>query len=455
MAELDPATVLATIAACLDHEVFWAGQLGPGLLYASPSFERFFGVTECEVRADPARLLERIHPDDRPLMSAVMNRESDWELEYRILRGSQTTWLAARTKLVLDRTDGAKVMVGTARDITADKLRSDQGQRTETFLHAVLESSVDAIFTIDEVGTIELCNSAVEGMFGYPVQELTGRNITALISNPTTSSRQTDLMSSGEVVCVNREIKARRRDGQSFSAELTVSELQLQNQRRYLGVIRDITDRKKAELSMAESQRRLRVEVAYDLHDTVGQLLAGGRILAQNLLSDVPASLSSRMTRVVGLLTEALHRVRSASQSLAGADVDEALFGDALRGFAATASALYGIQCVVNVDASVTIEPSTEDKRQVLMIAREAVVNACRHSGCRTVEVLYSLEPEWFRLRVRDDGSGITDPPPKNGLGLASMDHRARLIGGSLSIGPGPRTGTQVELRWPRQPSSA
>src|SRR5262249_26378484 len=155
----------------------------------------------------------------------------------------------------------------------AERIRPENTQRTKTFLQAVLEASIDAIITIDEAGTIELCNAAVERMFGYTVSELTGQNVQLLMPSPS-SQRQGDENSLASyarghgLVCISREIKGRRKDGPTFPAELTLSEYQAALRPRYLGVIRDITDRKKAEYSAAESQRRLRTEVAYDLHDT-------------------------------------------------------------------------------------------------------------------------------------------------------------------------------------------
>lgn len=90
-------------------------------------------------------------------------------------------------------------------------------------------------------------------------------------------------------------------------------------------------------------------------------------------------------------------------------------------------------------------------------IAQEALANAARHSGARTVEVTLALAGSSARLAVADDGGGF-DPGEarsRGGLGLTILDERARLLGGELRIASEQRAGTVIEVTVPMPARSA
>jgi len=324
---------------------------------------------------------------------------------------------------------------------------------SEARLRAAIDSAVDAIITIDDHGTIEQINRAVERIFGYASDELIGRNVSCLMPSPDRERHDGYLeryRCTGErkVIGRGREIRALRKDGTTFAAELAVNEFVVSGRARFSGSIRDISERKRAELKLAETESRLRTAIAYDLHDSVGQLLAGARMLTQNLALDVPEHLRPQAERISFVIAEALERVRRASRNLAAGDAPGRSLVDALRALAERAQDLFGLHCSVQIGPNVT-EPPAQSRNQAYLVAQEAVFNAARHSGGSEVVITFDEENQWYRLKVIDNGRGISEPLPASGLGIASMEYRSRFLGGHLEIHGAPRRGTELLLRWP------
>jgi signal transduction histidine kinase len=103
-----------------------------------------------------------------------------------------------------------------------------------------------------------------------------------------------------------------------------------------------------------------------------------------------------------------------------------------------------------------------ELRRHLYLIFKEAINNAARHAGCRSVSILVRVEDERLLAEVKDDGRGFdvaARPTPVSrhpgGHGLSSMRSRAEALGGSLSITSAPGQGTLLYLRCPIERAGA
>jgi PAS domain S-box-containing protein len=116
---------------------------------------------------------------------------------------------------------------------------------------------------IDRNGAIRSVNDATERLFGYPSEKLIGRNVKILMPEPYSGEHDTYLanyLRTGrkKIIGIGREVVGRRSDGSVFPMDLSVGEAREGGQSIFVGIIRDITDRKAAELAQRESELRLR-----------------------------------------------------------------------------------------------------------------------------------------------------------------------------------------------------
>ena len=125
-------------------------------------------------------------------------------------------------------------------------------QNSENRVQAVLDNVEEGIITLTDVGTIELFNPGAERMFGYRSHEMIGKSMSVLMPEPYRSEHDEYLgryLQTGQdsVIGVGREVSAMRRDGSVFPMEMRISEFYLGGYRRFIGTLRDITERKATE----------------------------------------------------------------------------------------------------------------------------------------------------------------------------------------------------------------
>jgi two-component system, LuxR family, sensor kinase FixL len=152
-----------------------------------------------------------------------------------------------------------------ARGAAARQTRSRQGLEYQ----AVLDAAVDAIVVIDHIGTIQEFSHAAQRVFGYAPAEIIGRNIRELMPEPYHSEHDGYLQRyvgsrDPHIIGVGREVRAKRKDGSVFPCDLAVGQVSDVEPPRFIGFIRDITERKQAEelLRRSETELRLAQELA-------------------------------------------------------------------------------------------------------------------------------------------------------------------------------------------------
>ena len=138
-------------------------------------------------------------------------------------------------------------------------------------LDALVDSAVDGIIVIDSRGLIEMFNPAAERMFGYRRDEVVGRNVTTLMPSPYREEHDEYLsryLRTGEarIIGIGREVVGLRRDGTTFPLHLAVGEMALGGERKFTGIVHDLTERMKLveQLRASEEHWRSIIESAVD-----------------------------------------------------------------------------------------------------------------------------------------------------------------------------------------------
>lgn len=169
-------------------------------------------------------------------------------------------------------TPDGKLFTGVLRDIS-DRKRADEALLKERgLLKAVVETAVDGILTIDEMGTIQTANPATESIFGYAAEGLIGQNVRMLMPSPYHEEHDGYLQNFREtgvkkIIGIGREVQGLRKSGEIFPIDLAVSETKTEQGTVFTGIVRDASERKKTERALRESEERFRF-----LNDLAGEL---------------------------------------------------------------------------------------------------------------------------------------------------------------------------------------
>ena len=142
-------------------------------------------------------------------------------------------------------------------------------------LQAILDTTVDGIITINELGIVQSFNKAAERIFGYPAGEVIGNNVNMLMPLPYRKEHATYLdnylrTGNRKIIGIGREVAGRRKDGATFPLYLAVSEVWVGKRRIFTGILSDVTERKKAE----EDLKRAKDELEKGVKERTAQLLA-------------------------------------------------------------------------------------------------------------------------------------------------------------------------------------
>lgn len=205
----------------------------------------------------------------------------------------------------------------------------------------------------------------------------------------------------------------------------------------------DMNERVRLENEIIKAGNREKLRIGRDLHDSLGQKLTGAlfisKALARRKDDDEDAG------RLTGLLKEAVTQVRRLAHGLAPVDLGDTGLCGALAHLAEETQRTYGIQCAFEKQLTLP-EPTGQTAIHLYHIAQEAVSNAVRHGKAGNIRISLEITSAGGRLDVEDDGGGIPDETRRAdaGIGIRMMQHRADIIGGSLSITPRPDGGTSV-----------
>lgn len=236
-----------------------------------------------------------IHPEDLDryvaATSAAFDGRRPFELEYRLRRADGSHgWVADAGQPRLGPDGEFAGYIGCCRDITSHKQTERALQESLQHTRAIFDHAVDGILTIDGRGTVRSLNPAASFIFGYAAEELLGRNISMLMPEPHRSLHDSYMAryhADGvpRIIGFGREVEGQRRDGSVFPMELAVSEISHQGQPLYIGILRDISERKQIERIKSE----LVSTVSHELRTPLTAIAGALGLLAGGVLGELPA----------------------------------------------------------------------------------------------------------------------------------------------------------------------
>ena len=443
--------------------------------YVSDSLYRVLGIDKDEVVDDAKVLVDAMHPEDRERWMRALEESavsmSQMSVDVRIgVPGGRMHWMrsVARPRK-LD--DGTIVWDGLALDVTDEIDASEALRESEERFRNLVEGSLQGIAIVDRMFAPLFVNNAYATMFGYQNPE----ELLELGSHLDLFAPQDrELVSAyaaarlrGDEIPVAYELGGVRKDGCRLHMVGTLRLISWKGQPAFQITTTDISERKRTEARLKESQqqlRRLAVEIslaeekerrriASELHDSAIQDLA----LAKIKLGDVEKSCSAgsgkaKFDEVRALLGRSIHQARSLIFELSPPVLYELGLVAAVEWMAEQFESQHGIGCRVAADQGET-GLRTDIEVVLFQVLRELLINVVKHANASRVDIELRRTNDNFLLRVSDDGNGfdadsITPGAGTGGFGLFNIRERLQLLGARLEIDSGVGTRVVVTIPW-------
>jgi PAS domain S-box-containing protein len=427
------------------------------ILETNRAYQRMVGYSGHELRRLGVKRItwpEDVSEGDR-LYRELLEGKRDYyyrEKRFRSKDGVEI-WANSHASAVRDADGRLRYIISLVEDIT-DRRRAQKQLRE---MAAIVESSSDAILSTTPDGLIASWNQAAERIYGYTDREAIRQPIIMLVQPDRADELLQILTDVGEGNRIeNFETVLRRKDGSLAEISLTISPI-LDGAGRVTGasaIGRDIGPRKQLEREILESGDNERRRIGHDLHDGLGQILAGIALKTQALQESLVAEESSQAQEsgdIVRLVNDSIRQTRTLARGLDPVDAEANGLPAALQTLAVQTEYLFRVQC--NYETSTNrLAVDAPTGMALYRIAQEAIHNAVTHGHASQIDLKLEEIGKELRLRIRDNGKGF-DAVAKagSGMGLRIMKYRANSVGGRLSLHSPDGKGTEVECVVSRQ----
>ena len=275
------------------------------LVQISPSCEAILGYRPEEMIGRSGA--DIVHPDhlenSRREMRAARRGErpklADTRCFHKNGRAVWLSWLGTWS-------EPARRFFFVGRDMTESRLAQEALRESEQLARGIIDNALDAFVQIDEQGLIRDWNAQAENIFGWPRNEVLGKNVFALIGQPDgqgplRKALQSFLLSGSDVVRQpRRELQVRRRDGQEITVELSIAALRTRGGFLFNGFVRDLTDKIAAEDRIRQAEKmeamgQLTGGIAHDFNNILTVITGTIEILADAVQREPQLAAITRM----------------------------------------------------------------------------------------------------------------------------------------------------------------
>ncbi len=418
------------------------------------------------------------------LEQKVAERTSELTHANRILR--QEIQHRRQTELALQqaRNDLEKKVEERTAELTIKNLQLknviDRHRQTEDALseseskyRTIFETTAAATMIVDDDETISLVNSAMEGLTGLSKSQIEGKKKwTEFVPEEDLGMMQTFhrlRRIDPDAAPRNYECRVKGKNGTISNMFVTVA--MMPGTDKSVASFLDVSKLKQVEQNLRESENRLhylsscllatqeneRQRIALEIHDELGQNLAVLKLqvsaLAKRLRKD-QGHLKADFTKMLGFIDYIIEEMRRISRDLSPSIVQDLKLCRSLKWMLHDFNEHNGVPISHKM---IDIDTLFDAKEQVIIyrIFQEALNNIRKHAQARHVKVTINKEDNQVRIAIEDDGKGFDldevsrRHAAERGLGIASLEERARMLGGTLDLRTEKGKGTCLAMTIP------
>ena len=351
----------------------------------------------------------------------------------------------------------------------------------EARMMGIIRSSMESIITVDETQRVVIFNPAAELVFGLSAMDAIGSPLSRFIPERFRAAHAQHVEQFGVTGVTERQmgrpqrvLHGLRANGEEFPIEASISQIRDDSGKLYTVMLRDITERVRAEEALKRSREELRelsanlqnvreaekTHIARELHDDLGQQLTALKIdlsaLERRLGEDDATDVSARLAGMRNLIDATVAALRRIAADLRPVMLDDLGLVPAIEWLANDFTNRYGITVERDLDADATMF-SNAAASALFRIVQEALTNVVRHAEASLVQLTLKVNEPDCVLRIADDGIGATGDPAdrsdtqhdalrEKSFGLLGIRERARMLDGTVSIDTAPGKGFAMTI---------
>jgi PAS domain S-box-containing protein len=446
---------------------FAMARLSGEIIYVNPAISRLIaeGKSDDVIGKHVSTIYSEdyMHKREKEILPGIL-REGHWEGEVVITHRYGTMSVLQNSFLVRDEQGNPAYLATVITDITERKQAEQALRQSLDELRVIYDGMVDGLLVTD-IQTMRLvqANASICRMLGYSETELLSLSVRDIHPAEALPHILESIRSIDEAHPTPPGIVPfMRKDGSVFYTEVIGNILTYNGRPCSMGIVRDITERKRAEEALAKDHRILRhllqssdherQLIAYEIHDGLAQQLAGAIMQFQSYSHQKearPKDAAKAFDAGMTMLQQGHFEARRLIAGVRPPILDESGVVAAIGHLVHEQSREQGpkIEYRSEVDFD-RLAPTLENS--IYRIAQEGLANACQHSKSEKVRVSLVHRDDQVRIEIRDWGIGFDPKNVREGCyGLSGIRQRARLLGGHCSIRSKADKGTRVAVELP------
>jgi len=456
--------------------------------YVSAGFEQLFELRQDMMLQDATSLYAMLHPDDSDEAMKAQQHSAETLTPFRHeccfnLPSGKTRWVRWHS-MPEPLPDGGIAWNGVAIDITERKLTEEALLESEEQFRTMAEAVPQQICVMGQDSRPEYANRQRLDYTGISLEhaqavggwwEAVHPDDRSSLTQVWDQSRKTGLPFASEyrLRCASdgqyrwflgRGVPLKDPQGQVLKWFVSATDIDEQKQletileqrvkQRTAQLQEETRQRRHLEQQILEITEREQRRISQDLHDSVGQRLAGAKFLTSSLgrrLARAKSPGASTAVRIRRELDTAIEEVRAIARGLHPVRHDPEGLVAALFDLTNSTTRLFHVRCRFECPRTILV-PDQAVAMHLYHVAQEAVSNAVRHAKAKQIVISLRKVDAGIELQVRDNGRGLPSPSRRRkGMGLEIMKHRASVIGASITISRARNGGTILNCLLPRQ----